>query len=343
MDLYLDSSLVVFNKKIDSIMGTFESGVRAGYNPIIQHNENLLDNLWGSYRNFEDYTEFELADLLMILERINCISEFKILFRNNYDLLAWASSDLDSIKNCRNNSFGNPDDKISDRSYLRYYPLRYILESKLFDTRGLSENIQLRKINNHKINATTTIPLLIGQNLLSNYYPSYLNFIEKYNQTNVSTIQSLKEILLKWRGNDKRSIQAVGLEISSRAIFYIIPLIFVLLNIILILLLAHLSNIICGNAGYLKENTFLEIRDEIFRHPNLHIFNMPIIGFMAIFLPMATVITIPLIQLFSKGARGVELNTFYMLLITLIQFGLICLLIINYLKIQKNKSLKHSE
>jgi hypothetical protein len=327
-----DSILTMISIQIDTIKTAFERNVKIGYNPFLSNMDMILDGMPGRYWAFDDYSEGQLGSLIEVMEKLNYISHFKNIINNNHNTLDWAEESLASIMNKDDSTFGSDNQTINKYSNMHYYPLSFILNSNLFRSPDLPDSVRIRKFWLPKIAGSNKGSIFIEDDLINYYYPDYIQFLKEYKLDKISGIKTQRNILTTIRGNEKKNVQAIGIEISSHEIFYFIPLIALCFYILLLFLVYHLYKLANFDELECQGLQKHDIKFEVFKSPSC--LALPLtIGIGVILLPSIISILLPLDQVLAHGKRGVLLNSYYSCSIMSVQIAASILLFIRWKKV----------
>jgi hypothetical protein len=308
----VDSVLVSLAAKVDSLRKPLERPVTFGMHPIVSGLRNRA-TIWGENWSFNEYTRFDLNELLSTLQKLNHVSWFKKEVTKHRAILLRVQGDLDSI--LRRTTKPDSLRFFREKTGIQFHELSTILSSRLFTPDDLPDSLQLPHLCSLAYGhlAATTI----GDTLLEVYFPTYPQVLEEFNIDKVSGVKTLKNILVLQRGNAKQRIQLLGAEISSRSIFYFLPTICLALYLLAVLLMRHLCVLIRSGQDELWEKshaTTLPI--EALKAPLLFTISLNWFGVFLILLPGFGTVGVLIDQMILAGGRGIVLNSYVVWLLT---------------------------
>lgn len=239
INLYVDSALVTLWAKIDSIKEPFSYAIRVGWNPFLQGEDHNFA-MWGRWKEFDEYSYFDIEERIDFLHRLNKISLFKEVFKENRQLLEHIRSDLEEIVlggvNTDSVRFSRKD------SDIKFHNLEKIFSSQLWKLKELPDSIQKKRILNLGIEYKS-IGYRGFRESLDAFYPEFITTLDKYKLDRISGIKSLKNILKTQQSFGQQRLQAFGVEVSYYTVLLILPAIVLGLYILSVIFVYHLNRI----------------------------------------------------------------------------------------------------
>jgi len=328
----VDSVLVSLAAKIDSLRKPLERPVTFGMHPIVSGLRNWA-TIWGELWSFNEYTRFDLNDLLLTLQKLNHVSWFKKEVTKHRDILLRVQGDLDSI--LRRTTIPDSLRFFREKTGIQFHELSTILSSGLLALHDLPDSVQLPHlcslVYGHLADG------IIGDTmLLEVYFPTYVQALEEFNIDKVSGVKTLQNILVSQRGNAKQKIQMLGAEISSRSIFYFLPTICLALYLLAVLLMRHLCVLIrVGQDELWEKSHATTLPIEALKAPLLFTVRPNWAGLLLILLPGFGTVGVLIDQMILAGGRGIVLNSYVVWLLILFYVIVLCFVFNNARLLQK--------
>ena len=317
IDASADSFLVYLSVKMDSLSKPFEYEVQVGWNPFEGGpGMNRTTLWWGRSGTFDDYSSYDLGNLLLILQKLNHVSWFKQEVIRHRDKLLSMQGDLDSILS----SFTSPDSiRFSDeKTDIRFYDLSTILKSSLLRSDNLADSLLHPELCNLSYSKLTGLGL--SDTLLDVYFPGYKQVLVDFNIVKVGGIKVLKNIFVSQRGTAKQKIQVLGAEISSRSILYFLPILCLFLYFIVFLLLRLFLDLLKPDQhGLWEETNLVSLQTEVLKVPLLITVRPSWIVSVLFLIPAFGTICILIDQMFFAGGRGIVLNMYIVSTLVVLQ------------------------
>jgi hypothetical protein len=289
---YVDSILMEFGTKIESLYKPFEYPVSVQWDPFESRMWSNV-NLWGPLKNFDEYTKFDLDAILLKLQKLNHLSRFKRELLNNQKVLSHSKADLEKI--FRSGSA---------------FKLDKIINSELLKSSDLPDSIQLPSISNLVV-GRAAIPPVGTDSFLSAYFPAYVKVLEDYKIDKVEGVKTLRNILASQKGNAKQKVQTLGVEISSKSIFYFLPALTFCFYFFVAILMWKLYNGLKNNWSFSEITDETKLKKEVTNSPSFIVITPKWVSFLLLLVPGVSIIATLLIQFIIQEKTGLIMNGIY--------------------------------
>ncbi len=266
MTAVTDSVLRRFATQLDSLKSPFEYAVQVGWNPFIENGEVLPELLWGRWKEFDSYAHFDVEQLVFSLQEMNHVSTFKSLVMQNMGVLTRCSKDLQRSLDSR---FKREQIRFSDgKNDIFFIDLDAILRSPLLKLPDLPDSIQPRKFSQLHLTYKNIYPRRLDQ-LVRFYFPEYLACLNTYKLDQIDGLRNWRQTYAAQRGSVRQRVQSLGVEISSRIVFYVAPGIVLVFSLLLWILLLHLGRLTKSNGDEIWDDDVILLVRETWLSPSL--------------------------------------------------------------------------
>lgn len=304
INIVVDSALGSLATRIDSLGKPFERSVKIGWNPFVS-DLTVRASLWGEHWSFDEYSKFDLNNLLCVLQKLNHVAWFKSEINRYKPLLFRVHGDLETILKQKiildNIVFSH------EKTDIDFHRLSIILNSPLLTDPDLPDSIQLPQLCNLTYTTSTLTP--ISDELLKAYFPGYIRIIEEFNIDKVGGVKTLKNILVSQRGTVKQKIQLLGGEISSRSILYFLPFACFCFYLLALWLMRHLGVLLRSDQERaIPQALAPSLRIELLKAPYFITLRPLWVNLIVIAIPALWIILILFDQMLTAGGRGIALN-----------------------------------